>query len=272
MAIDILSNAHLSSCAKDLRKKSSANQTEDVGSLVPSQHQMSNSFEKWYFESWHKYPLKKSAIQRSHYEVLKWATQNPAFSLRGKGRVALDVGCGHGYTVALLKALGFEAYGCDLSTLFLKSYAKNVAENLILCDAQNMAFRKDCLDVIVAFDMVEHLTRIAEFLKSCYMALRSKGVLVITTSLGVKFLDFNGLRTSLFTKLLLGTTNVEGHVTVFRSVKELQQVLKFAGFSFIKIELWWFAPLPFQLFRRYVAVKVPTFIIPHFRCVAIKSH
>lgn len=227
-------------------------------------------FERWYFESWHKYHLKKSAIQRNYYEVLEWAARNSADSLRGRDKVALDVGCGHGYAVELLQALGYEAYGCDLSTFYIRSYAKRVTNNLLMCDAQNMPFRRGCFDLVVAFELIEHLSMRAEFLESCYAALRANGTLVLTTPLGINVLDLNGLRTKLLTKLWLGTTNVEGHVKEFRSAGETIRALESAGFALVKVELWWFAPIPLRLLRRYVMVRVPTFVVPHFRCVAVK--
>jgi len=230
-----------------------------------------SDFERWYFESWHKYPLKKSAIQRNYYEVLQWAARNSAISLRGRSKLALDVGCAHGYAAGLLQRLGYEAYGCDLSSLYVRSYAKSVMENLLLCDAQNIPFRRNCFDLVVAFELIEHLPRKAEFLQSCYAALKPNGTLVMTTPLGMNVLDLNCLRVKLLTKLLLGTTNVEGHVKEFRSAGEIRRALESTGFHVIKVELWWFAPIPLRLLRRYVTVRVPTFVVPHFRCVAVKS-
>jgi len=230
-----------------------------------------NVFERWRFESWHKYHLKKSAIQRNYYEVLEWATRNSADLLHGSGRVALDVGCAHGYVVELLHGLGYEAYGCDLSTFYVRSYAKDVTDNLLVCDAQNMPFQRNCFDLIVAFELIEHLPRKTEFLEKCYAALRASGALVMTTPLGLNVLDLNGLKAKLLTKLWLGTTNVEGHVKEFRSIGEIRRALISTGFDLVKVELWWFAPIPLRLLRRYVTVRVPTFVVPHFRCVAVKS-
>ena len=76
--------------------------------------------QKWYFEKWHEYDKKKVAIQRLYFDVLRWGMERSNFDvLKGKGKVAVDVGSAHGYVVDLLSKLGYFACGCELSKFYI---------------------------------------------------------------------------------------------------------------------------------------------------------
>ena len=125
--------------------------------------------QKWYFEKWHEYQKKGYAIQSLYFDVLKWsALKSDLGLLKGKGKIAADIGSAHGYVVDLLSKLGYFACGCELSKFFIRSYAKNNAENIIECDAQVLPFEQKRIDLITAFELIEHLPKYSQFLSECY--------------------------------------------------------------------------------------------------------
>lgn len=76
--------------------------------------------------------------------------------LRPGDRV-LDIGCGAGYTVETLQALGFQALGVDLnSELIAKAKARNI--NVVEEDAlQAIRSRLTDFDVVCMSDFIEHV-------------------------------------------------------------------------------------------------------------------
>jgi 2-polyprenyl-3-methyl-5-hydroxy-6-metoxy-1,4-benzoquinol methylase len=237
------------------------------------EHSINEHTSKWYFENWHEYQKKKDAIQRLYFDVLKWgATKSGLNLLNGKNNLAIDIGSAHGYVAALLTKLDYTAYGCDLLKSYIISYARQMTNNLLVCDAQMLPFRKNEIDLITAFEVLEHLPNYNEFLRRCYNSLKEGGVLLITTpNAALKGLDLKFWRDYTLGSLVLDTHNIEGHSHEFSSRMELKEKLELTGFSKVVVETWWFAPVPPTLFDRYFVGKLPLFMIPHFRCAAVKT-
>lgn len=233
----------------------------------------SKNFKKWYYEDWHKYHEKRSVIQQLYYDVLKWGTLRSGLNLLyGKGKVAIDVGVAHGYVIMVLNKLGYMAYGIDISKFYIYNYAKRVTNDLIICDAQALPFKQESFDLITAFELIEHLPMPLKFLSGCQRALKKGGSLLITTpNATFKVLDLKFWRDCILGKTWFGTSNIEGHEREFRMNIEVKRMFEDVGFNEVIVETWWFAPVPPKLFRRYLTSKVPLFVIPHFRCMALKG-
>jgi SAM-dependent methyltransferase len=226
----------------------------------------------WYFEKWHEYQKKKVAIQRLYFDVLKWGTERSNLPLlNGNNHVAVDIGTAHGYVVDLLGKLGYSSYGCELSKLYVLKYAKKNANDLLACDAQVLPFRENKINLITAFELVEHLPRFSKFLGGCYDALKKGGALLMTTPHAtLKPLNLKFWRDYALGSLVLNNHNIDGHSHEFSSSVELKKELELKGFRRIIAETWWFAPVSPTLFNRYFVGKMPLFVIPHLRCIAIK--
>jgi SAM-dependent methyltransferase len=206
----------------------------------------SKSFENWYFEVWHRYHKKRYVISCLYYDVLRWAGKRLGMDLLdGRRRKALDCGCAHGYVVSLLRGLGYDAYGVDLSYTYLHHYAKATLQNMLCCDVHSLPLRDRSFDLITAFELIEHLSRPRAFLSECARILRNQGVLIMTTPLGIKALNLDYLLRSMWLGLVwLGTGNIEGHKTEFLP-RTLRRLLESAGFSPNYVEIWWLAPNTF---------------------------
>jgi 2-polyprenyl-3-methyl-5-hydroxy-6-metoxy-1,4-benzoquinol methylase len=225
------------------------------------------NFETWYFEDWHHYNKKRIAIQKLYYAVLRWATEFVPFNLMdGKAKIALDVGCAHGYTVELLTHLGYDAYGCDISRLYLCEYARDIASSLVACDAHKLPFHEGSFNIITAFELLEHLSDQHEFLDSCFRCLKPKGILVLQTPKAIPSVD--GILSRLYAKAVSKSSNVEHHISTLASSSDLTSLLGRSGFT-SHVETWGLLPLDPTIFDRYFPTRIPM-AVPTFRAVAIK--
>jgi SAM-dependent methyltransferase len=75
-----------------------------------------------------------------------------------KTEKTLDVGCGSGIMVCLMREDGFEAYGIDLPNL-AKFWQENNndPQNFVSCSATDMPFPDDYFDLIYSFSVIEHI-------------------------------------------------------------------------------------------------------------------
>jgi SAM-dependent methyltransferase len=92
----------------------------------------------------------------------------------------LEVGCMHGDFVYQARGAGYEACGADLSASAVDEANRRMpgAVSLTTLDA---SFADDSLDVIAAFNVIEHMDRPDRFLDEVARVLRSGGVLIAET-------------------------------------------------------------------------------------------
>ncbi len=101
-----------------------------------------------------------------------------------KGKRVLDVGCGGGFFTQKIAELGAEAKGCDYSQYAIK-FAKDRYPGLDI--VERSAYEIDALgisnlDLITAFDVVEHLEHPEIFFEKAFKILNPReGKLMITT-------------------------------------------------------------------------------------------
>jgi len=117
------------------------------------------SFEQDYFKE-RKYSAKEELVSRHVMEVLKWASKTAHTDLlHGDGKKALDVGCALGYTSRVLSDLGYETFGCDISSWGSKQAKNNSRSQFLVCDAQaSLPFALSSFDIVTCFDVLEHLS------------------------------------------------------------------------------------------------------------------
>jgi ubiquinone/menaquinone biosynthesis C-methylase UbiE len=129
----------------------------------------------------------------------------------GKGKVALDVGCGHGYVAGYLRMKGIEAFALDINPAVLKE--NSIKGYFIRGDAMHLPIRNHVLDLIMAFEVVEHLKDPDVALREFHRCLKSRGILPLTTPTPKS-----------------PTANYPGHVSI-RSRKAWVKALESIGFT-----------------------------------------
>jgi len=76
-----------------------------------------------------------------------------------KPKNCLDVGCGTGDLVAMLRKFGIDAYGVEISNHALELADKSVRPFLKQADIVDLPFDTDKFDLVLTFDVLEHLER-----------------------------------------------------------------------------------------------------------------
>ncbi len=97
------------------------------------------------------------------------------------GTTALDVGCGTGETMAVLRELGAgRVAGTDLSDDAL-AYARHHPQGSVLAaTAEQLPFADGCADLLVSSDVLEHLDDDRVALREYRRVLRPGGLLLVT--------------------------------------------------------------------------------------------
>ena len=104
-------------------------------------------------------------------------------NMKGGERV-LDAGCGTGYGSKLLREKARSVVGIDNSSLAVTYARQNFAGpgvQFVRMDCQQLAFPRARFDLIVCFEVFEHLESHDDFLKECLRVLSSQGTLILST-------------------------------------------------------------------------------------------
>lgn len=124
----------------------------------------------------------RDAVRRFAIEVLEYCSKLLRTNLlKGHGRRALDVGCAHGYVVELLRELGYEAYGIEVSRIVERAGNRDA---LMLSSWTHLSFRSEIFDLVTSFDVIEHLPdHKSAFmaLREAFRVLRGGGILILMT-------------------------------------------------------------------------------------------
>ena len=179
-----------------------------------------------------------SAYWEKHFSDYDWNTTDPDLFKRAAlgyqhnfgrhvdkfpaGARVLDVGCGIGHCLWWLRGKDFDVEGVDLDSGQLAQAEKMVPDDVELVAADifdHLAPAEAEYDIVIANDMIEHLTRseAIEFAELAYRGLKTGGVLLlktpnaITPSAGRFYDDLTHERiyTYLSLRQLLRTANFE---------------------------------------------------------------
>ena len=153
-----------------------------------------------------------------------------------QGKRVLDVGCGGGYLTNEISKLGARVIGCDYSKYAIK-FTKERYPNLDIVQCSAYEIDKlgiEKLDLVTAFDLLEHLRYPEIFLNKALKILKLGGRLVINTDNG-KYLfkkkPFNRLR-----NLLMRTSSSGRAYRLIGKVEAHRRQLKNYHQSHINIE------------------------------------
>lgn len=166
----------------------------------------------------------------------------------GKGRTVLEVGCSIGGASHLLCERGFKVYTSDISKYAVdkaKKLAKKFKNDISfhVFDVEKGVPLKGAFDIIIAFEVVEHLKYPTRAIKNMKTKLKKNGVLICSTPNA----DYD-------------LSSDPTHISV-KSKKEWRIIFKKLGFRKIKIEQVSFFPFFYKFNKHF------HFIFP----IAIKS-
>ncbi|WP_133716047.1 class I SAM-dependent methyltransferase [Methylocaldum gracile] len=93
----------------------------------------------------------------------------------------LELGCAHGGFVALLKQVGFDSSGLELSP-WVVNFSRQTFNVPVVCGpVEKQQIERESLDVVVLMDVLEHLADPLGTMQHCLSLLKQDGLLVIQT-------------------------------------------------------------------------------------------
>jgi len=113
-----------------------------------------------------------------HLKPYQWLTE------RITGCDVVEIGCGHGHGTTLLAERASRVIAIDLSYDVLHTFTpRGVEDSVYLCsaDACRLPLRDDCCAVLVALQLIEHLTNPHAFLSEIARTLSPTGCAYIST-------------------------------------------------------------------------------------------
>jgi len=98
------------------------------------------------------------------------------------GRLVLDAGCGTGYGSALLAQSAATVAGLDVASETVESARKSYTGPKFLAGSCSfLPFREGAFDVVVSFEVIEHLHQQDLFIAECRRVLKRDGLLIVST-------------------------------------------------------------------------------------------
>lgn len=191
----------------------------------------------------------KHTLRRRYEAIISFMQDNLQ-----EGKV-LDVGSAQGYLTVMLLSKGYDVISLDISPLRVVKVRDRAANrglnpHCIAADALELPFTNESLDIIIAGEVIEHLTEPEKTLNEFYRILKPKGILIVTVPHDEKI----SYQVCIHCHKL---TPSSGHLHSFDD-KKLTRVVEQAGFNVLHIKKV-FNPLnsfPF-IYKLFVPLPYP---------------
>jgi len=94
----------------------------------------------------------------------------------------LEIGCGRGYGLAVIRSRCTLFVGLDVSMLFLRDARADLPEQILIqADGRKIPFREACFDTIIAFEVIEHIRNDVAFLAGLKRLASQEAKIIIST-------------------------------------------------------------------------------------------
>lgn len=146
----------------------------------------------------------------------------------------LEVGCNYGSLIHNLYKSGYKnVYGIDINKNSInqgkRSY-KEIKKRIKQYDGKKLPFKDESFDVILMFDVIEHVPNIKSFLKNeVYRVLRKKGNFIFQTPNKIINIPWEIINQKSFTKW-------KDYHCSLQTLSSLKRILEFSKFKEITIE------------------------------------
>lgn len=142
-----------------------------------------NFYDKEYYEPLSNskktqyYPLKNKRVRKDHKLRAQWILKN--FNIKS----FLEIGCGRGFLLKVLKKHGIDAWGVEYSPYAIKTASKSIQPCIIQADVAELKLARK-FDMIFSHDVLEHLNvkQITKFLKKSNKIASKSMVHIISCS------------------------------------------------------------------------------------------
>jgi len=172
-------------------------------------------------------PQIKQALRRRYETIISSMGRTP-----GWGKV-LDVGSAQGYLTTMLLYRGYDVISLDLSPKRVinvknRAFERGLCPNCIAGDALELPFANESFGIIIAGEVLEHLTKPEHTLNEFYRVLKPSGILIVT----VPNDETISYQVCIHCHNL---TPLSGHLHSFDD-KKLATLVKLAGFDLVCIK------------------------------------
>ena len=190
--------------------------------IIKGEYTQRGDYHKKLDPNWSYYPtyIRKMRIVK---RIIKSFPQNP---------IILDAGCGEGVLINDLEERGYQVWGLDLN------YGR---ERIILGDITKIPFKANIFDVVLALDVIEHLSfeNQKTAFEEAYRILKPKGTIIAS----IPNLAHLACRLKFLVKgELIRTSNINKHLGD-RPIYEYLKILGSVGFKII--------------YRRGISITIP---------------
>jgi SAM-dependent methyltransferase len=186
---------------------------------MPNHETSKKYYDNKYFET--------SSLGRSSNNIYRLQIVKTFLQLKSPKGKALDVGCGDGSLLFIMKRYGWDVYGVDISDSAAKlARTKLGTRNIFTGSLEDCRFPSAFFDVISLRHVLEHLHKPYNTLREIKRILKEGGVLSITVP-NVNSLYFNIFKKNWF------HLDIPRHLFQF-SAETLGYLLNKAGFKVIK--------------------------------------
>lgn len=218
---------------------------------MPSSTDVQAYYNEKYFET--------STIGKSANDIYRLQLAKAILKIKPPKGKALDVGCGDGSLLLMMKRLGWTVFGIDVSESAVKlAQSKLGTKNVFNCSLIQCTFPSSFFDVISFRHVLEHLHKPLDELIEVKRILKKDGIISITAP------NIDSIYFRIFKKNWYHL-DIPKHLYQFSS-KTLEKLLEKAGFKVIKRGKSLEDPLDlFKDLQRLFGIQkgvVPNFLVP----------
>lgn len=179
------------------------------------------------------------------FPLFRFLRKERVYRYKKAGRI-LDVGCGDGSFLNLMRRLGWEVLGVETSDSGIKRCAQKKINT-----RKNIDFPEEYFDVITLWQSLEHIENPLLTFKKIYGVLSKKGILIISVP------NIESMEYLLFQSFWFHL-DLPRHMYHF-SPETLKELLMKAGFRTLEISHNSFEYNPYGLFQTIANVFTPEF-------------
>ena len=192
----------------------------------PSKEELSKYYPEQYYAFEDEDPGAYVRRKKAGEDILRFVGY-PTQTKTGGVRI-LDVGSGKGLFLSVMKELGFENFGVELSPIAVDFASKNYGVNVFNGELEQANFSDEYFDLVTMWQVLEHLLNPFESLQEIFRILKKNGLLIIAVP------NFSSFQAQIFRDKWY-PLDVPRHLYQFEP-GTLKKMLSIAGFKIIKIE------------------------------------
>jgi SAM-dependent methyltransferase len=152
--------------------------------------------------------------------------------------VTLELGCAHGGFVAMLRSVGFDARGLELSRSIAEYAAQTFGVPVLTGPVEDQALMPGSMDLVLAMDVLEHFSDPLETVRHCAGLLTRDGLFIFQTPCYPEGISFGDMQAS--QSPFLEQLRPQEHIYLF-SRTSVRALFERVGFGHVAFEPAMFA-------------------------------